>query len=452
MWCFLTSALGSEAGFARGGADSGPQREESQALTGIEFFFQGFKEPGAESPGLRHVSSGQQSGGGPGTARSQGLWVSITCPPAHTPACCPLTTVIMSLSPKRPRYMLDQDLQDQIEIQHLLGAQEPAAEEEEGSSSPTSSFHFSLLSSSSSPSSPSSPLTPGTPEEVEEPAAVVPSTPQSTQSASPPPSFSLSTTYLSISNESSSSEESTDSTKEPLDEEVSNLVKFLLIKYRLKLPVTKEEMLKVVLKRCKNRFPLIFKKASKCMEVICGIDVKEVDPTIHSYILVNSLILTYDEMLSGDQGMPKIGLLIIILGVIFMEGNCAPEEEVWDLLNMMGVCEGREHFIYGEPRKLLTRDLVQEKYLEYRQVSGSDPPRFEFLWGPRAHKEISKMKVLEFFAKVNGTHPSTFSTWYEEALKDEEERAQVRIAPADSTAAKFVALCWPAASPGTSED
>ena len=56
------------------------------------------------------------------------------------------------------------------------------------------------------------------------------------------------------------------------------------------------------------------------------------------------------------------------------------------------------------------------KYLEYRQVAHSDPPRYEFLWGPGAHAETSKMKVLEFLAKVNDRVPSAFSSQYEEAL------------------------------------
>jgi hypothetical protein len=61
-------------------------------------------------------------------------------------------------------------------------------------------------------------------------------------------------------------------------------------------------------------------------------------------------------------------------------------------------------------------------------MANSNPPRYEFLWGPRAHAETSKMKVLEFLAKVYGTIPSAFPSWYEEALRDEEERAQARAA------------------------
>nr|XP_019571320.1 PREDICTED: melanoma-associated antigen 10-like [Rhinolophus sinicus] len=224
-----------------------------------------------------------------------------------------------------------------------------------------------------------------------------------------------------------------------LEKKVADLVHFMILKYRLRKLITKAEMLKVVIKRRKYKFSVIFKKACKCLEVISGIEVKEVDPTTHSYVLVNSLDLTYDEMLSDDRSMPKNGLLMIVLGMIFTEGNCAPEEDMWDFLNIMGIYVGREHFICGEPRKLLTRDWVQENYLEYRQVPNSDPPRYEFLWGPRAHAETSKLKVLEFLVKVNATDPISFSCWYEEALRDVGKRAKARSRLIARATAMFVA-------------
>lgn len=64
------------------------------------------------------------------------------------------------------------------------------------------------------------------------------------------------------------------------------------------------------------------------------------------------------------------------------------------------------------------------KYLEYRQVANSDPAHYEFLWGPRAHAETRQMKVLEFLAKINHTIPRAFQSCFEEALRDEEERAR----------------------------
>ncbi|MBZ3886351.1 Melanoma-associated antigen B4 [Sciurus carolinensis] len=214
------------------------------------------------------------------------------------------------------------------------------------------------------------------------------------------------------------------------------LMQYLLYKYKMKEPITKGEMLKIVNKRFKEHFPEILKKASERMELVFGLELKEVKPGGNSYTLVNKLDVTNDESLSGSCGFPKTGLLIPLLGVIFLNGNCASEEEVWEFLNVLGVHDGSTHFIFGDPRKLITQDLVQEKYLEYRQVPDSDPPRFEFLWGPRAHAETSKMKVLEFLAKVNDAVPSAFPSQYEEALRDEEERAQATVGARSGTSAK----------------
>ena len=138
----------------------------------------------------------------------------------------------------------------------------------------------------------------------------------------------------------------------------------------------------------------------------------------------------------GGRGLPKTGLLMNLLGMIFLKGNCAAEEDIWKYLGTMRVYAGRKHLIYGEPRKLITKDLVRLKYLEYRQVANSDPPRYEFLWGPKAHLETSKMKVLEFLAKVNDAVPSDFPTYYEEALRDEEEKAQGMHAARPDTTVK----------------
>ncbi|XP_017899553.1 PREDICTED: melanoma-associated antigen B16-like [Capra hircus] len=264
-----------------------------------------------------------------------------------------------------------------------------------------------------------------------------------------PGSF-FSSTSCSTSDEDSSSQEeegtgfhqaSEDTKSLPrdlLNEKVANLVHLMILKYQQKEPITKAEMLKVVIKRDNKQFLVTFEKASKCLEVISGIDVKEVDPKTHCYILFNSLGLTHDKIVSDDQNMPTSGLLIIILGVIFIEGNCVPEENIWNFLNMIGIKAGRKHFIYGEPRKLITRNWVQENSLEYRMVSNSDPSWYEFRWGPRSYAETSKLKVLEFLAKIKWIDLISFSDCYEEALRDEEERAGARNNSMDSNTAMFI--------------
>ncbi|XP_012505252.1 PREDICTED: melanoma-associated antigen B3 [Propithecus coquereli] len=210
------------------------------------------------------------------------------------------------------------------------------------------------------------------------------------------------------------------------------LVQFLMQMYKTKRPVMKADMLKIVNKKYKNHFLGILRRASVNMEVVFGVDLKEIDSAKHSYALVSKMALPNNGRVSRGRGFPKTGLLMNLLGVIFMKGNCATEEEIWEFLNKMKVYAGKRHFIFGEPRKLITQDLVKLKYLEYRQVANSDPARYEFLWGPRAHAETTKMRVLEFLAKVNHTVPSAFQSRYEEALR-EEERAQATVTVNDSS-------------------
>ncbi|XP_025717360.1 putative MAGE domain-containing protein MAGEA13P [Callorhinus ursinus] len=330
----------------------------------------------------------------------------------------------MPLSKKSHCHKPEGDLKAQTGDQGLVGAQVPVTEKETAASS-------------------LSPLIQGTPEVV--PAAGKPSVHQNSQkadssfttvkatpSSKPKEGFSSPKQGLSTSQAPPDPESLL---SDVLNQKVAELVQLLSAKYVTKELITEAEMLQSVIKEHKGHFPVIFGKACECMELVFGIEVKEVDPISHSYVLVKILNLTYDGMLSDDQGMPKTGLLILILGVIFVEGNRVPEKRIWEVLNKIGVCAERKDFIYGEPRKLITKDFVQEKYLEYRQVPNSDPPCYEFLWGPRAHAETSKMKVLQFLAKVNGTNPASFSSWYEEALRDEKERARPRVATASGTRA-----------------
>ncbi|XP_045851510.1 melanoma-associated antigen B3 [Meles meles] len=214
---------------------------------------------------------------------------------------------------------------------------------------------------------------------------------------------------------------------DPLTRATGVLVQFLMHMFKRKKLITKANMLKIVNEKDKHRFLEILRRASFNLEVVFGVDLKEVDSTKHSYILVSKMDLPNNGTISRGRGFPKTGLLMNLLGVIFMKGNCATEENIWEFLNKMGLFAGKRHFIFGEPKKLITQDLVKLKYLEYRQVANSDPARYEFLWGPRAHAETSKMKVLEFWAKINHTVPSAFHSWYEEALRDEEERVKATV-------------------------
>ncbi|XP_014308586.1 melanoma-associated antigen B5-like [Myotis lucifugus] len=218
----------------------------------------------------------------------------------------------------------------------------------------------------------------------------------------------------------------------------ASLELFLLTKYKLKQLIMKEDLLRIVGEKYEDRFSEMLKKASDQIETAYALYINEVDSSNYSYALVSKLKLPNNGRVRPGRGLPKTGFLMHILGMIFMNGNCVSEEKIWKELRLKRVYAGRKHFIFGEPRKLLT-DFVRLKYLECRQVPHSDPPCSEFLWGPRAHLETSKMEVLEFCAKANSTHPSDYPCCYEEALREEKERARAREAAGAATIAQVTA-------------
>ncbi|XP_016076747.1 PREDICTED: melanoma-associated antigen B2-like [Miniopterus natalensis] len=232
-------------------------------------------------------------------------------------------------------------------------------------------------------------------------------------------------------NSSRASTSTESSGQDLLTQKANMLVQYLLCQYKMKEPIRKRDMLKIVHKWFRKDFPEILRRASERMYVFFGLELKEVEPNGNSYTLMDNQDDSSDGSLSSGFRFPNKGILMPLLGVISLNGNCASEEEIWEFLNLMSVYDGETHFIFGEPRKLITQDLVQEKYLVYRQVASSDPPRYEFLWGPRAQAETSKLQVLEFFSKLNDSIRTALAPHFEEALKEEEERAQA--APSDGT-------------------
>ena len=317
---------------------------------------------------------------------------------------------------------LEEDHQDPREAQGLVEEQLFRDAEEE------------VVSPSSLASSPSI-LFPDSLEGVA--AAEIPSPLQSPQGAClrPPPCAMAAPPWSQSEDEGSSNQEkevpntwevledASSMLRKALQLKMTEMVEFVLLKYGARKPTTKAEMLSSVIKEYQDRFPEILSQASQCTQLVFGIEVKEVDSNDHPYVLVSTLDLTFDEMVSDGHRFPKTGPLVTLLWVIAVAGDCATEEEVWEGLDVMGVHDRKEHWIYGEPRELVTKVWVQGQYLVYQQVPSSDPACYEFLWGPRAHAETSKLKALKFLVRVNARDPSSFPSLSEGTASDEEEGA-----------------------------
>ncbi|XP_062947514.1 non-structural maintenance of chromosomes element 3 homolog [Cynocephalus volans] len=214
-------------------------------------------------------------------------------------------------------------------------------------------------------------------------------------------------------------------TQKQLELKVAELVQFLLIKDQKKIPIKRTDIMKHVVGDYKDIFPDLLKLAAQRLQYVFGYQLVELEPKSNTYILINTLEpVEEDAEVRGDQGTPTTGLLMIVLGLIFMKGNTIKETEVWDFLRRLGVYPTKKHLIFGDPKKLITEDFVRQRYLEYRRIPHTDPVDYEFQWGPRTNLETSKMKVLKFVAKVHNQDPKDWPAQYCEALADEENRAR----------------------------
>uniref|UniRef100_A0A8J8XK62 MAGE domain-containing protein n=1 Tax=Callithrix jacchus TaxID=9483 RepID=A0A8J8XK62_CALJA len=212
-----------------------------------------------------------------------------------------------------------------------------------------------------------------------------------------------------------------------LQERANKLVKYLMIKDYKKIPIKRSGRQPVPPSQYDEHFPEIIERATYTLEKKFGIHLKEIDKEEHLYILV----CTRDSsarLLGKTKDTPRLSLLLVILGVIFMNGNRASEAVLWEALRKMGLRPGVRHPFLGDLRKLITDDFVKQKYLEYKKIPNSNPPEYEFLWGLRARHETSKMRVLRFIAQNQNRDPREWKARFLEAVDDAFKKMDVDMA------------------------
>ncbi|KAM4018992.1 non-structural maintenance of chromosomes element 3 homolog [Anomaloglossus baeobatrachus] len=203
---------------------------------------------------------------------------------------------------------------------------------------------------------------------------------------------------------------------EQINLKVGELVQYLLIRDQKKLPIKRADIVKNVVKDYKDIYPEMFLRAKKALLDVFGFQLEEIDTKSHVYVLINKLDRVEGDGIKVDDNTAKLGLLTVILSLIFMKGNNAKEAAIWETLRRLRIDPGERHEEFGDVRKLVTDEFVKQKYLEYNKIPHTDPPEYEFRWGPRAFKETTKMKILEFVAKVQKKDAKSWITQYKDAL------------------------------------
>ncbi|XP_006166992.1 melanoma-associated antigen D2 isoform X2 [Tupaia chinensis] len=214
----------------------------------------------------------------------------------------------------------------------------------------------------------------------------------------------------------------------------NDLVKYLLAKDQTKIPIKRADMLKDIIKEYTDVYPEIIERAGYSLEKVFGIQLKEIDKNDHLYILLSTLEPTDAGILGTTKDSPKLGLLMVLLSIIFMNGNRSSEAVIWEVLRKLGLRPGIHHSLFGDVKKLITDEFVKQKYLDYARVPNSNPPEYEFFWGLRSYYETSKMKVLKFACKVQKKDPKEWAAQYREAMEADLKAAAEAAAEAKARA------------------
>ncbi|XP_072051104.1 non-structural maintenance of chromosomes element 3 homolog [Amphiura filiformis] len=211
---------------------------------------------------------------------------------------------------------------------------------------------------------------------------------------------------------------------EVVERKVGELVQFLLIQEQKKLPVKRSDISKNVLeKEYRACFPAILERAKVKLREAYGLELTELQQTSgkstkKQYILLNNISSDAQaNFVDSSSEDPKVGLLFIVLGLIFMQGGVVNEAVLWHFLGKLGIDgDEKNHDIFGDVKKLLTQEFTRQLYLEYTRIPNSEPPVYEFRWGQRSNASVSKMRILKFISEtIFNMEPSVWLSQWQEA-------------------------------------
>lgn len=199
-----------------------------------------------------------------------------------------------------------------------------------------------------------------------------------------------------------------------VDQKTAEVVQYILVKDQKKIPVRRADLVKHVVKDYRTVYPEIIKRATRIFEQVFGLKLVEIDSKNHMYILVNNLDTPRASPVEMPSN-PKMGLLLVILGVIFMKGGVVRENLIWNTLKKLRVDPGQRHEEFGDVRRVVTDEFVRQRYLEYVRIPHTEPVEYEFRWGQRSDMEVSKPQILEFMGQLHDQDPRSWSQQYREA-------------------------------------
>ncbi|XP_032221507.2 non-structural maintenance of chromosomes element 3 homolog [Nematostella vectensis] len=213
-----------------------------------------------------------------------------------------------------------------------------------------------------------------------------------------------------------------------LDRKVAETTRYLLFADRKKIPIKRADITKHVLKEHSKAFSQVMELSTKQLHKVFGIELVEVEGSGKAkvYMLLDKLDREeMHEMLDWGDESPRMGLLMLVLSVILMSDNIMNEASLWHFLKKMGLEPKKEHEVFGDPEKLIAQEFTRQGYLERRKVTGGEEATFEYSWGSRSNKELTKRKVLEFVSEIYGTDIEVWTSQLKDIEDEEQEGVEV---------------------------
>lgn len=210
--------------------------------------------------------------------------------------------------------------------------------------------------------------------------------------------------------------------KEELKRKTSDVARYLLFTDRKKYPVKRGDITKNVLKEHAKSFNEIFDHAKKNLNKVFGIEVEEIDVgKSRGYILVDGVKSEEQhKLIDWGDDLPKMGLLMVVLGMIFMCDHVITESKLWHMLKKLGIEPKKEHEVFGDSEKLISQEFVRQCYLDRKKVLGGDEAVYEYRWGARAEKELTWRQALKFVSEIYGTQMEDWTAQMKEITAKEE--------------------------------
>ena len=196
----------------------------------------------------------------------------------------------------------------------------------------------------------------------------------------------------------------------------------------------------------------VITKAINILQRTFGIQVVEPETKKGSYYLLNALKENPDDEGSqhiawSDREHAQLALTFVLLGVVFMNGGKASEDNVFKFLRHLGIYEeldrnkrgqrgggdtSTDSEVMTEVAELFDTDVKKyvndvlvsrQHYLKRDRVETGDPEveQYEYSWGERARLEVKESDVLRMVCELYECEPRMFKEQYDKVVDNEGE-------------------------------